>query len=191
MQAWMQPALPTAAAACLPLPSLLLPHQQRPRLPGSDRRSAHLEGGAHSGADTGSHAQLRGAGEPPCERGLPLFCRVLRCDCLALAGGACRCLPLFSPRNCPPHLRPPTPPNKQDLAAFWRFNDPSSPVGPRQALVATDSSGRGNHLPLATLPAASMQTLGGSGAALHAGALAFRNNFAHAPQFSGMPDRWV
>ena len=125
----------------------------------------------------------------------------------------------------------------QDLAAYWAFNDPEQNGIYRETLAAHDSSGRGNHLPLVTLPAASRQTIekvlpGGQshkqdmrcpyahchhcwccastnlpamlpspcltnlpcqqgGSKLEAGALSFRNNYAMAQGFAGMPDRWV
>jgi hypothetical protein len=47
----------------------------------------------------------------------------------------------------------------QDLAAAWSFNDPEVNGIYRETLMARDSSGRGNDLPLITLPAASMQVI--------------------------------
>ena len=51
----------------------------------------------------------------------------------------------------------------QDLAAYWAFNDPEQNGIYRETLAAHDSSGRGNHLPLVTLPAASRQCQGAPG----------------------------
>lgn len=42
----------------------------------------------------------------------------------------------------------------QDLAAYWKFNDPELNGIYRETLVAKDSSGRGNDLRLVTLPTA-------------------------------------
>lgn len=47
----------------------------------------------------------------------------------------------------------------QDLAAYWKFNDPELNGIYRETLVAKDSSGRGNDLRLVTLPAARKETI--------------------------------
>ena len=52
----------------------------------------------------------------------------------------------------------------QDLAAYWHFDDPQSNGIYRETLVARDSSGRGNDLPLITLPALSTQHIDKVGA---------------------------
>ncbi|PSC70155.1 concanavalin A-like lectin glucanase [Micractinium conductrix] len=59
----------------------------------------------------------------------------------------------------------------------------------REALVAKDSSGRGNHLPLITLPTAAHVDIQKGGDRLQAGALSFRNNYALQPDYTGMPDK--
>lgn len=70
----------------------------------------------------------------------------------------------FSPCSSATETPPPIPctsthPPLQDLAAAWSFNDPEVNGMYRETLVARDSSGRGNDLPLITLPAASMQVI--------------------------------
>lgn len=79
----------------------------------------------------------------------------------------------------------------QDLAAYWRFNDPEEEGLFRGTVVAKDASGRGNDLRLITLPTASPQRITastGGGAALETGALTFHNNYAMNQGFQGMPD---
>lgn len=63
-----------------------------------------------------------------------------------------------------------------DLAAYWRFNDPGNAVPTKGTPIALDSSGRGNHLRLISLPSASRAAV--SPALPAAGALSFRNNYA-------------
>lgn len=57
-------------------------------------------------------------------------------------------LPVFNSQQFP-----------QDLAAYWKFNDPELNGVYRETLVAKDSSGRGNDLHLVTLPAARKETI--------------------------------
>ena len=59
--------------------------------------------------------------------------------------------------------------NHPDLAAYWKFDDPQLDGIFTAALKARDSSGRGNDLPLVTLPVASRQRVErvGGARALH------------------------
>eukprot|EP00887_Chlorella_sp_A99_P000397 scaffold13.g397.t1 len=72
----------------------------------------------------------------------------------------------------------------------------------RESLVARDASGRGNDLPLVTLPSLSTQRIDaasvvwwmfgvGGGQAFDAGVASFRNNYAANQGLAGMPDRDV
>ncbi|PRW20453.1 concanavalin A-like lectin glucanase [Chlorella sorokiniana] len=77
----------------------------------------------------------------------------------------------------------------QDLAAYWKFNDPELNGIYRETLVAKDSSGWGNDLRLVTLPTARKETIEQGSSRLEAGAMAFRNNYAMQQTYSGMPER--
>ncbi|KAL4421057.1 hypothetical protein ABPG77_001352 [Micractinium sp. CCAP 211/92] len=79
--------------------------------------------------------------------------------------------------------------NHPDLAAYWQFNDPEQNGVYRETLTARDASGRGNHLHLVTLPAASTQTIERGSQRFESGALTFRNNYAMQQAYQGMPDR--
>lgn len=82
--------------------------------------------------------------------------------------------------------------NHPDLAAYWHFNDPQDNGIYRESLVARDASGRGNDLPLVTLPSLSTQRIdAGGGQAFDAGVASFRNNYAANQGLAGMPDRDV
>ena len=101
-------------------------------------------------------------------RVLPAPCTLLACSPGGLSA-TCYHLPVRkSPAGTDPLplLLPPLPVSAipaassvQDLAALWHFNDPELDGLAREAAVARDSSGRGNHLSLYTPPTASLQTI--------------------------------
>lgn len=74
-----------------------------------------------------------------------------------------------------------------DLAAYWHFNDPEESGLYRSAVVARDSSGRGNDIKLLTLPSVSKQRVGKD---METGVLTFRGqHHAQNQNFQGMPQK--
>lgn len=77
-----------------------------------------------------------------------------------------------------------------DLAAYWKFNDPEDHGINKGIRVAKDHSGRGNDLILATLPKSSVQDISSpkvSKQISDSGVLTFKNNYAMNQNFRGMP----
>lgn len=79
--------------------------------------------------------------------------------------------------------------NHPDLIAYYKFNDPEENGMYRLTAKAADSSGKGNHIPLAKTPTTSIQTIQQNGKSLSTGVLSFANNYAMNQEFQGMPDR--
>lgn len=79
--------------------------------------------------------------------------------------------------------------NHPDLAAYWAFNDPEEQGLFKENIVAKDSSGRGNHLRLVSLPAAAEVRVARGGQGVDTGALALRGGgYAMNQGVQGVPD---
>ncbi|KAK9814590.1 hypothetical protein WJX72_008328 [[Myrmecia] bisecta] len=82
--------------------------------------------------------------------------------------------------------------NHKDLVAYWQFNDPDEDGGlVKVHLVAKDSSGRGNDLPLIVPPERQDVTIDKDGKHFPTSALSFQNNYAMNSEMTGMPTRDV
>ncbi|KAK9844409.1 hypothetical protein WJX74_002134 [Apatococcus lobatus] len=80
--------------------------------------------------------------------------------------------------------------NEPNLVAYWQFNDPDEHPGVVQAhLVAKDSSGHGNDLPLINPPTRIDDKIEQGGKHFDTSALSFQNNYALATEITNMPTR--
>jgi len=80
--------------------------------------------------------------------------------------------------------------NHSDLLAYWKFNDPDSDDGiHKDHLVAKDSSGNGNDLPLVTPPSRQDVQISQNGKSFSSSSIVFENNYAMNPDVVEMPTK--
>ncbi|KAK9918751.1 hypothetical protein WJX75_006574 [Coccomyxa subellipsoidea] len=79
--------------------------------------------------------------------------------------------------------------NHRNLIAYWKFNEPDEADGQMSAhLVAKDSSGNGNDLPLVSPPLHFDADIKKDGKQLSTGSLNFANNYVFNPEMINMPE---